>query len=167
MNDANYWIDRLRLQRHPEGGYFRETYRASDTIPAAGLPPRFVGERAFSTLIYFLLPGMEYSALHRIRSDEVWHFYSGSSLTIHVIDADGGYAPLQFGSDSFQAVVPAGCWFGATVDDPDSYALVGCTMAPGFDFADFELGRRDHLIALYPRHRALIERLTKPEPGFA
>jgi len=113
----------------------------------------FVGERAFSTLIYFLLPGMEYSALHRIRSDEVWHFYSGSSLTIHVIDADGGYAPLQFGSDSFQAVVPAGCWFGATVDDPDSYALVGCTMAPGFDFAISNSAARPPDRALSPASR--------------
>ncbi len=160
MKPARHWIEKLFLVKHPEGGYYRETYRAAESIPQNGLPPRFSGLRAFSTAIYFLLPSGECSALHRIKSDEVWHFYAGNSLTIHVIDERGTYTQIKLGGDSFQAVVPAGCWFGATVDGPGSYALAGCTVAPGFDFADFELANRADLVALYPQHRAIIERLA-------
>jgi predicted cupin superfamily sugar epimerase len=161
MKDGQYWIRKLQLAKHPEGGYFKETYRSDETIPAAALPPRFDGVRAFSTAIYFLLTGGECSALHRIKSDEMWHFYAGSELTIHVIEPMGSYSQIKLGGDHLQAVVSAGCWFGATVDDPESYALVGCTVAPGFDFTDFELARRDELIAQFPRHRMIVEKLTR------
>ena len=160
MHPASHWIDHLRLLKHPEGGYFRETYRSAEQIPQDGLPARFDSPRAFSTAIYFLLPSEEVSALHRIKSDEVWHFYVGSQLTIHVIDQNGAYSQIKLGDDCFQAVVRAGCWFGATVDESQSYALVGCTVAPGFDFADFETAKRADLLARYPQHRAIIERLT-------
>jgi predicted cupin superfamily sugar epimerase len=160
MKDAQYWIKKLQLARHPEGGYFKETYRSNETIRAAGLPPRFDEDRAFSTAIYFLLTGDDRSALHRIKSDEMWHFYAGSELTIHVIEPTGNYGQIKLGGDRFQAVVPAGCWFGATVEQRQAYALVGCTVAPGFDFADFELAKRDELIAQFPQHRVIIERLT-------
>jgi uncharacterized protein len=161
MKDARYWIKKLELAKHPEGGYFKETYRSNETIFAAALPPRFDGNRAFSTAIYFLLTAVECSSLHRIKSDEMWHFHAGSELIIHIIEPTGSYSQIKLGGDRFQAVVPAGCWFGATVDEPQSYALVGCTVAPGFDFADFELARRDELIAQYPRLRGIIERLTR------
>ena len=164
---AGDWIKALVLQRHPEGGYYRETYRSDDQISAEALPDRFSGPRSVSTAIAFLLPGDEISALHRIKSDEVWHHYAGSALTVHVIDPDGSYRGLSLGNDlhageSLQAVVPAGRWFGATVDDEASYALVGCTVSPGFDFDDFELGVRTDLIERYPQHRSIIERLTRP-----
>jgi uncharacterized protein len=160
MKDAQYWIKKLQLAKHPEGGYFKETYRSGETIPAVGLPPRFDEDRAFSTAICFLLTGDDCSTLHRIKSDEMWHFYAGSELTIHVIEPTGNYGQIKLGGDRFQAVVPAGCWFGATVEQRQAYALVGCTVAPGFDFADFELAKRDELIAQFPQHRVIIERLT-------
>ena len=166
MSDAQRWIDDLKLTRHPEGGWFRETYRSAEVVAGPHLPARFGGDRAFATAIYFLLRGEELSALHRIKQDEVWHFYDGSPLTVHVLDAAGAYSALRLGRDPAgkalpQAVAPAGCWFGATVDDPQSYALVGCTVAPGFDFADFEMPGRDELCRRFPQHRALIERLTR------
>jgi predicted cupin superfamily sugar epimerase len=166
MRDARYWIDRLGLVRHPEGGYYRETYRARESIARRHLPERFNGDRSFSTAIYFLLTGNEASVFHRIKQDEVWHFYEGSTITIHVIDARGGYSATKVGraverGESLQAVVPAGCLFGASVDDPESYALVGCTVAPGFDFDDFERPRREELLTRFPQHRAIIEKLTQ------
>jgi predicted cupin superfamily sugar epimerase len=167
MTGARAWVERLHLQRHPEGGYFRETYRCGEGIARDHLPARFGGGRAFATAIYFLLEAGDFSALHAIKQDEVWHFYDGSRLTVHVIDPDGNHTALRLGRDiaageELQAVVRAGHLFGAAVDDPDSYALVGCTVAPGFDFADLEMPTRQELCARYPQHRALIERLTRP-----
>ncbi len=166
---AQFWIDALGLVAHPEGGYFRETYRSTEQLPAAALPPRFGGPRAFATAIYFLLTGSSFSALHRVRSDELWHFYAGSRVTLSMIDEPGRLSIVRLGSDigqgeTFQALAPAGTWFGASVEHPDDWALVGCTVAPGFDFADFELGKRAALVALYPPHRALIETLTRDTP---
>jgi hypothetical protein len=166
VTGARRWIDALQLHRHPEGGYFRETYRSEETIAAASLPPRFGGDRAFSTAIYFLLEGEDFSALHRIKQDEVWHFYDGAALTIHVIDPAGNYSRILLGrnleaGELPQAVVRAGCYFGASVSDSRSYSLVGCTVAPGFEFADFELADREELCRLYPQHRQIIEGLTR------
>ncbi|NIQ94843.1 MAG: cupin domain-containing protein [Desulfuromonadales bacterium] len=163
---ADDYIRTLALEPHPEGGWYRETYRASEAVPREALPERFTGERPFATAIYFLLTADTFSALHRIRSDEQWHFYAGSGLTVHVLEPDGACRTLRLGSEvtrgeSFQAVVPAGCWFGATVDEAHGFALVGCTVAPGFDFADFELGERETLYRLFPRHRSLVTRLTR------
>jgi predicted cupin superfamily sugar epimerase len=166
MTTAQGWIERLGLQRHPEGGYYRETYRAADQIAAEALPGRYSGPRHAATSIYFLLTDREFSALHRLKSDEVWLFHAGSDLTVHVIDPDGTYRAHRVGLDldrgaEPQAVVPAGCWFGSTVDEPGGYALVGCTVAPGFDFADFELARRAELTRAFPQHAELIARLTR------
>jgi predicted cupin superfamily sugar epimerase len=166
MSAALHLIEALRLLPHPEGGYYRETYRSREVIPRAGLPERFPGDRAFSTAIYFLLEATDFSALHRLKQDEVWHFYDGSSLTVHVLDPAGDYSKIKLGwrieqGESPQAVVTAGCWFGATVDVPGRYALAGCTVAPGFDFADFELPAREQLSKLYPRHQEIIGKLTR------
>ncbi|HEY3989674.1 MAG TPA: cupin domain-containing protein [Acidobacteriaceae bacterium] len=165
MDEAQHWIDRLHLQPHPEGGYYRETYRAPLILPHSALPG-YAGDRAASTAIYFLLAGHQFSALHRLRSDEVWHFYAGSSLIVHVITREGEYQQILLGSnaasnEAFQAVVPAGCWFGSSLRQPNTWALAGCTVAPGFDYADFEMAKRDELIAQYPQHRSIIERLTR------
>jgi len=166
MTSAKDYIDALNLQPHPEGGWYRESYRAGETLPQEALPKRFSGPRCFATAIYFLLGSESFSALHRIQSDELWHFYAGSPLTVHLIDPCGSCRQLRLGAnvgagESFQALVPAGCWFGATVDMPESFALVGCTVAPGFDFADFELAERDELIRQYPAQQTLVERLTR------
>jgi predicted cupin superfamily sugar epimerase len=167
MNEAQRWIEALDLTKHPEGGYYRETHRGGPAIRACCLPEGFRGERAASTSIYYLLPGGEISTFHRIRSDELWHYYAGSSLTVHVLFPESGrHRRLRLGLDPArnqepQAVVPAGAWFGALVDDPASYSLMGCTVSPGFDFRDFEIARRESLLREFPEHRAVIEALTR------
>lgn len=164
--EAEYWIRTAGLTPHPEGGWYRETYRSPESVPAAGLPPRFGGARSLSTAILFLLEGRTFSALHRIKADEVWHFHAGGVVRIAILDPAGAAREIRLGVDPaggavVQAVVPAGVWFGARLERPDVYALVGCTVAPGFDFADFELGHRAALTRQFPRHRALIEELTR------
>lgn len=163
---ASDWIEHLDLQPHPEGGFYTERYRASTVLPEAALPAAFEGPRHAAALIDFCLPGDTFSALHRIRQDELWHFLAGTPLTLHQIAPDGSYRTQVLGHGMeegmrLQAVVPAGHWFGATVNDPAGYALVGCTTAPAFDFADFELADRARLTDRFPQHRALIERLTR------
>jgi len=160
-------IARLGLEKHPEGGYYRETYRSEDSLAAENLPERFSGgERSLSTAIYFLLAGEDFSALHRIKSDEVWHFYAGGTLVIHVLDQSGCYTRQRLGNAcdgdvSFQVVVKAGCWFGASLEMPGTFALVGCTVSPGFDFRDFELAERGEMFRLYPGAKVIIEKLTR------
>jgi predicted cupin superfamily sugar epimerase len=163
---ANDWIDHLGLSPHPEGGYFRQTYKSDLTIAHNGLPASFQGDRSASTAIYFLLEGDDFSAFHRLASDELWHFYAGSALTVFVIDPEGNEFELLVGNrpeagEVFQAVVNAGCWFASRVVDANGYALVGCTVAPGFEFADFELATRAELCKLYPAHAMLIAQLTR------
>jgi uncharacterized protein len=162
----NYWIQKLKLEPHSEGGYFRQTYRSTVTIAAEALPSGFTGPRVASTAIYFLVEGENFSAFHRLRSDEVWHFYAGSALRVYVIEADGKHSSILLGNDpeagqSFQAVVAAGCWFASHVENWKSWALVGCTVAPGFEFEDFEIAKRDELVRQHPQHRQWIERLTR------
>jgi predicted cupin superfamily sugar epimerase len=164
--NAQYWIDRLSLSPHPEGGYYRVTYKSDLTIVQDVLPSGFHGNRFASTAIYFLIAQKDFSAFHRIASDELWHFYAGSGLVVYVIDPEGNYFELHLGDafeagEVFQAVVKGGCWFASRLKDPAGFALVGCTVAPGFDFADFEMAKRSELVATYPKHRKLIEELTR------
>jgi uncharacterized protein len=161
-----YWIEKLELEAHPEGGYYRQTYRADLILRKEALPPQFTGARSISTAIYSLLDNGNFSAFHRLRSDELWHFYLGGSLAVHVIDEGGHYSEIQLGSDlesgeTLQAVVKAGCWFASRVKNQNSFALVGCAVSPGFDFDDFELAKREELAARYPQHRKIIEQLTR------
>jgi predicted cupin superfamily sugar epimerase len=164
---AEELIERLELTRHPEGGWYRETYRSGEVIQGSALPERFTGDRSFSTAIIFLLSPGEISALHRLKTDEIWHFYTGAPLTVHVITPEGEYRPVKLGpdiaaGDRFQFVVPAGCWFGAEVAAGNAgYSLVGCTVAPGFDFADFEMGSRAALLKQFPRQREILQRLAR------
>jgi predicted cupin superfamily sugar epimerase len=164
--DSAFWIEKLGLERHPEGGYYRQTYRADLQLAQEALPAQFTGSRTASTAIYFLLAGEDFSAFHRLRSDELWHFYLGGSLVVHVIEDDGQHSEIQLGSDPetdevLQAVVKAGCWFASRLKDPRSFALVGCTVAPGFDFEDFELAKCEELMKCYPQHKQLIQGLTR------
>ncbi len=165
VGDAAYWIEHLGLEPHPEGGYFREVYRSSVTVPGKALPG-YDGPRNLGTSIYFLLQDDQFSALHRIKQDELWHFYAGSTLTVHVIDAASRYSPIRLGPDveageCLQALVPGGSLFGASMEGGPGYALVGCTCVPGFDFADFEMPSREELLGCYPQHSQLIHRLTR------
>ncbi|QJD78240.1 cupin domain-containing protein [Spirosoma rhododendri] len=163
--NAQEYVQTLQMQSHPEGGYFAETYRSAEMVAGDALPERFGGSRAMSTAIYFLLESHHISALHRIQSDEVWHFYDGGPLDVFVIDPAGELYIIRLGRDLsagevFQAVVPAGCWFGSKPAVGTAFSLVGCTVAPGFDFADFELADQEALLAEFPQHAAVIRQLT-------
>lgn len=138
------WIRHLGLEAHPEGGHFKEVYRSDERIARSALPGRYSGDRAFATSIYYLLRSGEISRKHRIQSDEIWHHYDGSALELTIHGPDGRPARHLLGKnpdrgETPQLVVPRGLWFEARVAAPDSFVLVGCTVAPGFDFADFEL----------------------------
>jgi uncharacterized protein len=164
MLTARQLIEKYQLRSHPEGGHYLETYRSSEKIEKAALPNRFSGERNFATAIYFLLEGKQFSAFHRIQSDELWHFYAGAGLHIYVLHPDGRGEVLKLGDDlengySFQQMVPAGCWFASKPGSDDGFSFVGCTVAPGFDFADFELGEKEELIKVYPMHGEWIKML--------
>ena len=159
-------IEKLNLQLHPEGGFFRETYRSNGLIKADNLDSRYWGERNYSTCIYYLLTSDTFSAFHRIHQDEIWHFYDGSPIELHSINMDGIYSAEVIGCDIGkgeipQFVVQGGTWFGARVIREDDYSLLGCTVAPGFDFMDFEIGVRQDLIAKFPLHKEIITQLTR------
>lgn len=166
-NTINQWVEKLQMLPHPEGGFYKENYRSTEHIDLGCLPERFEGSRPFSTAIYFLITAGNFSAFHRIKSDECWHFYTGDPLWVHLIDnTTGAYSKIALGNELngsavFQAVVPAGFWFASETQPGGSFSLVGCTVAPGFDFADFELANRDALIATSPEQAALITRLTR------
>jgi predicted cupin superfamily sugar epimerase len=162
---ADTLIKRLALIPHPEGGYYRETYRSGILFDAGVVSKSFSGQRCCSTAIYFLLQGIDFSAFHRIKADEIWHFYSGSPLTVHIIEPDGAFRELHLGSDGtggqeFQAVVPGGRWFASSLRN-GGYALVGCTTAPGFEFLDFEMADREDLIRSYPHLADVITQYTR------
>ncbi len=162
---AEYWIEALALAPHPEGGHFRETYRSREIIIQEGLPERFRGGRNFLTSIAYLLRKGEYSSLHRLKSDELWYFHDGAPLTVYTLSNDGiSQHVLGLDADAGQipqAVIPAGRWFGALIEGDGEFSLVGCAVAPGFDFADFEIAKREKLIEQYPAHRPIIEKLTR------
>jgi predicted cupin superfamily sugar epimerase len=164
MKTAADWIEVLQLQAHPEGGYFRENYRAAESVAKSNLPSRFSGERSFSTAIYFLLRSSDRSVFHRIKSDELWHFYDGGPLSIYLL-RDTKLEVRVLGKDVEQGelpqlIIPANCWFGARVNKSNSFCLCGCTVSPGFDFADFEMANRASLLKEYPQHQQIIEELT-------
>jgi len=159
---AEFWIKKLNLQRHPEGGYFIETHRSEILIRL----PRKESFRNACTVIYYLLTGDEFSSFHMLRSDETWHFYDGSSITLHIIKTNGTFSEVKLGTkfdenETFQAVVESGSWFAASVNDISSYSLVGCTVSPGFDYRDWNMTHIESLAKIYPQHRAVIERYTK------
>jgi predicted cupin superfamily sugar epimerase len=164
--DAAYWIRHLALIKHTEGGHYREVYRSSLTVNKNSLPESFQGSRNFSTSIYFLLEGKEFSAFHRIPSDELWHFYAGEGLSIYEIENNGTLMEHKLGNnfennESFQIAVKSGHWFASRLTNGNGYALVGCTVSPGFDFEDLELAKRQVLINQFPQHKKLITELTR------
>ena len=168
MNTAQYWIKKLNLQKlEPEGGYFRRTYVAPDSVAGELLQGSFEGQRALSTCIYYLMKSDNFSQLHQLKGDEIWCFHYGSPLTIHMIDPGGSYEVVKLGvnpenGEVPQFVVPAGKIFGATVNDPDSFSLGSCMVSPGFIFDDFKLFSRKSLLQQFPQHRKLILELTLP-----
>jgi len=164
--EAAQIIEKYRLLPHPEGGWYKETYRSEEKIPAEALPKQFGGSRSFATAIYFLMEAQNFSAFHRIKSDECWHFYAGGTLEIYIIDQLGNLSIVLLGNEMakgerFQFVVPANCWFASKPAPGVAFSFVGCTVSPGFDFEDFELAQGDVLSLQYPQHAAVIHSLCR------
>ncbi len=164
MNNSKYYIDKLELIKHPEGGWFKEVYRSEEMINANEFHDRFSSERNISTSIFFLLSNEEFSAFHKIKSDELWHFHAGFSLNLFMISPGGKLTIKKLGLDiengeSPQLVVPHGYYFAAKSNG--EFTLSGCTVAPGFEFEDFDMPSRDNLTNMFPAHAELISLLTK------
>ncbi len=159
--NAQYYIEHLNLEKHPEGGYYKEIFRSDELIEGNKIHKRYSGKRAVCTSIYYLLQNDDFSAFHRLQSDEIWHFYTGSALKIYHIDKQGILKTYLLGNDihkneQFQCVIPHGTWFAARLLRPNTFALIGCTVAPGFCFSDFELAKRNELISQYPVYEDII-----------
>lgn len=167
MLTADEVIRRLQLQPHPrEGGFFRETYRSTLSISSVALPRVYVGERSASTAIYYLLTPETFSEMHRLPTDEVFHFYAGDRVEMLQLHPDGHGQIIRLGNDlaggdSPQVVVPGNVWQGSRLVPGGKWALLGCTVAPGFDFADYTSGRRAELAAQFPAHEEMIAALTR------
>lgn len=162
---ARDWVNALNLLPHPEGGFYRETYRSPLIITHSALQEKFPGDRSCATAIYYLLESGDFSAFHRIRSDELWHFHDGGSLLIHILNATG-YQQLRLGKDwrngdSLQCMVPADTWFAACPSPGTAYCLAGCTVSPGFDFNDFQLADARELTKEFPEQAQLIRQLVR------
>lgn len=163
---ADAIIKLLNLKPHPaEGGFFRETYRSSDCLPAGTLP-RFRSDKSVSTCIYYLLTPQTFSAMHRLQTDEIFHFYLGDPVEMLQLLPDGSGRVVTMGHDlaaghTPQLVVEANVWQGSTLRSGGSFALMGTTVSPGFDFSDYETGLRDALVAQYPKFAEQIKRLTR------
>ena len=158
-------IEKLDLIKHPEGGYYKENYRSKGEINPDSLWKQANESRSYSTGIYFLLKEHQFSAFHKIKQDEMWHHYLGSTLLLHIIDPKGTYKSIKIGKrfsegEHLQYVVPANYWFASEVLEKDNFVLCGCTVSPGFDFKDFEMPNRDILIKMFPQHKKIITSLT-------
>ncbi|MBV6477408.1 MAG: hypothetical protein HGGPFJEG_00147 [Ignavibacteria bacterium] len=161
--NAEYWIEKLKLQKHPEGGHFMEIYRSEEKIYREHLPQRFSGNRNFCTSIYYLLREKEYSKFHRIKSDELWHFYDGGCMLIYEINSKGNLKVHKLGlqienDESPVIIIKAGNWFAAKPEH--DYCLAGCTVSPGFDFNDFEIADKTELTKKFSKHEKIIKELT-------
>lgn len=159
MKSSQSIIKHYSMSKHPEGGYYREMYRAEDKVSGQGFE-----NRSASTCIYFLLERFDKSKFHKIKQDEIWHFYFGVPIVIHQISHLGIYSKTVLGSSNeyfdFQAVIRKNTWMAATPIDCLGYSLIGCTVAPGFEFADFEMADRDLLIKQYPNLEDIIIEFT-------
>jgi len=164
LNSAEDYINRLKLIPHPEGGFYAETIRSRLELDADMLAMSHGGKRNLFTSIYFLLKHEQKSKFHRLKSDEIWYYHDGGSLIIHLLKPDGSYESIPFGreleaGEQLQVLIPAGTWFGAEVTQGD-YVLMGCLVAPGFEFTDFEIGDRSKLLETYSAYRGLLDRLS-------
>lgn len=157
---AMYWIKHLALQRHPEGGYYKEVFRSAQQVNRSGEKTH----RKACTSIYYLLEGEDYSGFHRILSDEVWYFHKGNPLHIHVINEQGIHETHELSdktTGSLSVVVPAGLWFAAELPTKTDYCLVSCAVAPGFEFSEFEMADKTELGKTYSQYKTIFERLCR------
>jgi predicted cupin superfamily sugar epimerase len=166
--DVDKIVKLLGLKPHPgEGGFYRETYRSDEKIPASALPRRYTMDKHFSTAIYYLITSQSFSAIHRIHTDEIFHFYLGDPATMLQLHPDGRGEVITLGQDieagqRLQVMVQGGVWQGMFLNEGGRFALMGTTVAPAFDFTDFVLGEGEKLIREYPKYIDLIQRLTHP-----
>lgn len=158
--NASYWINRLQLQPHPEGGYYREVYRSAIQVGREGES----NIKQACTTIYYLLAGEDHSAFHRLKSDEIWYFHKGQPLHIHVIDQMGKLITHELSDTAtgeLSVVIPPNVWFGAELPGKSGFTLVSCAVAPGFDFAEFEMADTKTLAAECPQHQDIIVKLSR------
>ncbi|TFF36356.1 cupin domain-containing protein [Mucilaginibacter psychrotolerans] len=158
--DAEYWIKQLSLQPHPEGGYYKEVFRSQQQVNRLGEGKALQA----CTSIYYLLEGEDYSGFHKISSDEIWYFHQGVPLMVHVITAQGKHEAWTLSDQpggGLSLVVPAGLWFAAEIPSKAGFALVSCAVAPGFEFSEFEMAKKEELIETYPGNEGLIGRLCR------
>jgi hypothetical protein len=161
-------IQLLGLEPLPEeGGFFKSSYRSPDVLPTSALPKRYDGPRLLGSAIHYLLKADTCSRMHRLATDELFHFYLGDPVNLLMLFPDGTSGIYTLGHDlangqTVQALVPRGCWQGASLKEGGSFALMGTTMCPGFDYDDYETGDRTELTGRYPDRKALIEKLTLP-----
>ena len=167
MYTADYFIEKLNMIAHPEGGFYKEIYMSEENITANELKVDFEGSRILWTSIYFLLRDGEVSNFHRLKSDEMWYYHSGSPLTIYIITPEGELITERLGlnienGEKPQVLVPKDYIFGSAMIN-EGYALVGCMVSPGFEFRDFELFKRNFLLEKYPQYEEIIIKLTTKE----
>ena len=167
-SNAQYWVSKLGLLPHPEGGYYKRTFESEEHTSDQELTVNFVGKRKLYTSIYFLLTSNDVSHFHRLKSDELWYYHAGSPLTIHIIDENGEYEEIKLGmnldnGEVPQALVPKNSIFGSSVMEEDTCSLVGCMVSPGFEFQDFELFTQSELLTKYPKHEEIIMKLAYEE----
>lgn len=164
-NDLHKWVSKLGLSPHPEGGYYKSTFESDENITDNELSVSFEDRRKLYTSIYFLLTSDEVSHFHRLKSDELWYYHGGSSLSIHVINENGVYQEIKLGmnlddGDVPQVLVKKNSIFGSSVSDMDMCSLVGCMVSPGFEFRDFELFTQEELLEKYPQHQEIIMKMA-------
>ncbi|QEC77528.1 cupin domain-containing protein [Mucilaginibacter ginsenosidivorax] len=159
-NNAAYWINKLNLMPHPEGGFYKEVFRSEIEVKAAYSNKL----KQAITSIYYLLEGDDYSGFHRLKSDEIWYFHKGSPLHIHVLTNAGLLQSIELSdleTGNLSVVIPAGLWFAAEIPSKQGYCLASCAVAPGFDFSEFEMAEKDALCKGYPQYEGLIGRLCR------
>ncbi|ASN05878.1 cupin domain-containing protein [Virgibacillus necropolis] len=164
-HDPQYYVSKLELVPHPEGGYYKRTFESGERTSDQELKVNFAGKRKLYTSIYFLLRSHDVSHFHRLKSDELWYYHAGSPLTIHIIDENGKYKEIKLGlnfdkGEVPQALVSKNSIFGSSVMDGDTFSLVGCMVSPGFEFQDFELFTQRDLLLKYPQHKDIIMKLA-------
>ena len=164
-HDPQYYVSKLGLEPHPEGGYYKSTFASEEYTSDQELTVNFNGKRKLYTSIYFLLTSNDVSHFHRLKSDELWYYHAGSPLTIHMIDENGEYKETKLGlnldqGEVPQALVPKNSIFGSSVMDEDTFSLVGCMVSPGFEFQDFELFTQNDLLLKYPKYKDIIMKMA-------
>jgi uncharacterized protein len=159
------WVKALKLAPHPEGGFYREIHRSPHRVQRVSPNGDPSTLRQASTCIYYLLEGDQVSKLHRLDSEETWHFHLGEPLSLFLLYPDGRLEEKRLGPDiesgeSLFAIIPDGIWFGARLPRVQGFSLVTCTVSPGFEFQDFEIATGERLLETFPEHKEIIQMLS-------